>query len=137
LIPDNAFDRLVVTKTSGSSASTVIQVAEPAGSARGDVNFDGHVNAKDIAAMMQALTNETGYAQINGVSKSDLETVGDVNVDGTFNNADLQNLLAVLKTGGGSTSVPEPSTLILLAAGCAGLVGSAAVNAVRLHARGV
>src|SRR5271169_836202 len=53
LIPDNAFDRLVVTKTSGSGASTVIQVAEPVGSARGDVNFDGHVDAKDIAAMMQ------------------------------------------------------------------------------------
>jgi hypothetical protein len=91
--------------------------------AQGDVNFDGHVNAKDIAAMMKALANETGYAQTAGVSKSELEMVGDVNSDGKFNNADVQALIQYLKAGGGSADpVPEPSTLTLLALGAVVLV---------------
>lgn len=118
LIPDASLDRLVVTKTSGAGASTDFQVAEPSGTARGDMNFDGHVTAKDVAAIMQALANETGYATANGVSQLELETVGDVNFDGKFTNADLQKLLNNLKTGGGSAEpVPEPSTLALLTLG--------------------
>ncbi len=61
---------------SGGVSVAITALATPPG----DVNFDGHVDAKDIAAMMKALTNETGYAQSSGVSKSELETVGDVNV---------------------------------------------------------
>jgi hypothetical protein len=92
----------------------------------GDVNFDGHVDAKDIAAMMKAMTNETGYAQSVGVSKSELETVGDVNGDGKFNNADLQKLLNILKTGRGSTSVPEPASYSLALLALGGFVALAA-----------
>ena len=118
LIPDALWYRLVVTKTDGPGASTDFQIVEPSGTVRGDLNFDGHVNAKDIAAIMQALANETGYATANGVSKSELEIVGDVNSDSKFTNADLQKLLINLKTGGGSAdTVPEPATLALLTLG--------------------
>jgi hypothetical protein len=40
-----------------------------------------------------------------------------VNGDHLFTNADLQALLNLLKSGGGSTSVPEPSALVLTALG--------------------
>ncbi len=83
----------------------------------GDVNQDGHVDAKDIKAMMQALTNEFAYANSIGISTDELSLFGDVNGDGVFNNADLQALLNLLKNGGGSTSVPEPASYMLLAMG--------------------
>jgi hypothetical protein len=45
-----------------------------------------------------------------------------MNADGNFNNADLQDLLDFLKDGNGSTSVPEPASLVLLALGSLALV---------------
>jgi formylglycine-generating enzyme len=80
----------------------------------GDLNRDGHVDSKDITAMMQALTNEAGYAQSSGLTVSQISALGDVNNDGKFNNADLQTLLNNLKSGGGSADpVPEPSSAVL------------------------
>jgi hypothetical protein len=67
--------------------------------------------------MMKASTNESVYASSIGESTSQLALIGDVNGDGFFNNADLQALLNLLKSGGGSTSVPEPASLVLLAMG--------------------
>jgi len=44
--------------------------------------------------------------------------IGDINGDGVVNNADLQALLSLLQSGGGSNAaVPEPASLVLLAAG--------------------
>src|SRR5262249_32104646 len=40
-----------------------------------DINFDGHVNAGDISAMMVALTNPTAYAATEGVYLQHLELV--------------------------------------------------------------
>ncbi len=92
---------------------------------RGDVNQDGHVDAKDIAAMEQALTNESGYANSIGMTTDELSLYGDVNGDGIFNAADLQALLNLLKSGGGSTSVPEPASFLLLAIGGVALLRDA------------
>jgi formylglycine-generating enzyme len=96
----------------------------------GDVNSDGHVNANDISAMMQALTNEASYSQTSGISTSDLEMLGDVNVDGQFTIADLQKLQNVLKAGGGSADpVPEPSAAVLAGLGLMGMILCAKRNA--------
>jgi hypothetical protein len=95
------------TNFSNTSGSTV---------ALRDVNFDLHVNASDVSAMESALTNPSGYATTNGITTTQLSSVGNVNQDGSFNNGDLQALLNKLKTGGGTTStVPEPNACILAA----------------------
>ncbi len=83
----------------------------------GDMNLDDHIDAADIGAMEKALTNESGYANSIGVTTDYLSLLGDMNGDGVFNNADLQALLNLLKNGEGSTSVPEPASVVLLALG--------------------
>jgi hypothetical protein len=88
----------------------------------GDFNLDGHVDARDIKAMEAALANLQGYqhggnTQAANLSDTDLLQIGDLNGDNKINGADLQKLLNVLKSGGGSTSVPEPTTFPLLAIG--------------------
>jgi len=83
--------------------------------APGDFNLDHHVDAADIAPMLQALTDPSGYESQYGVSPTLLSEIGDVNGDGSMNNADLQYLETSLIAGQGSNSaVPEPSTLVLL-----------------------
>jgi len=85
----------------------------------GDFNRDGHVDAADILAMQQALTDLHGYEQTHGgLSDSQVSTMGDLNNDGKFTNADLQTFLIDLKSGGGSADpVPEPAALLLGAVG--------------------
>jgi hypothetical protein len=83
----------------------------------GDVNQDGHIDAKDIHAMQLALANESSYANSIGVTPDYLSLIGDMNGDGQFTNADLQYLLNFLKDGNGSTSVPEPTSIVMLAVG--------------------
>jgi hypothetical protein len=51
------------------------------------------------------------------LSGSDLSTIEDVDGNGRFTNADLQALLTELKNGGGSISVPEPWSALLLTIG--------------------
>jgi hypothetical protein len=90
---------------------------------RGDVDLNGHVDARDVTAMMAALTNITGYANLKTITTQQLTLIGDVNQDGKFTNGDLQSLIQYLKAGNGSaTPVPEPSTLALLAVGAAVVV---------------
>jgi hypothetical protein len=93
----------------------------------GDFNNDHHINAADIQPAMTALTEPGEYELQYGISAADLQTIGDVNHDGKFNNADLQALLNLLKSGGGSTSVPEPNTLVL------GLLAALMLGGVRLR----
>jgi hypothetical protein len=84
----------------------------------GDFNLDGHVDARDIKAMLAALTNLNGYQHGNNSESAtlmpgDMMTIGDLNGDHKINNADLQDLLNRLNSGGGSTSVPEPAAWVL------------------------
>jgi hypothetical protein len=89
----------------------------------GDFNRDGHVDARDIAAMELALTNRSAYETMYNVTDQELAMIDDVNGDSHFNNADLQALLDNLKSGGGSAnSVPEPSAVVLAALSVLGLV---------------
>jgi hypothetical protein len=89
----------------------------------GDFNRDGHVNAQDIAVMLQALSNSSLYESSYGVTSAELLEIGDINHDGKLTNADIQSLLNFLKNGGGSTTaVPEPPTVFLFILGTIGLV---------------
>jgi hypothetical protein len=106
--------------------------AGPVTSGLGDVNQDGHVDAKDIAAMMKALTNESTYANSIGIGVDQLSAIADVNGDGKFTNADMQALINLLKTGGGSESVPEPASIVMLAVGGLALVGKNKLQANRI-----
>jgi hypothetical protein len=74
---------------------------------KGDINLDGHVNASDIGAMMQALVNLNTYQSNQNLSTTNLTVVADINGDGTVTNADLQALLTLLIGGRGSLSQHE------------------------------
>ena len=81
----------------------------------GDFNQDGHVDASDIPAAEAALTNLSAYEATYKMNAEDMNLIGDVNGDNTVNNADLQALLNNLKAGlGSSSSVPEPTSFVLL-----------------------
>ncbi len=80
----------------------------------GDVDGDGHVNAKDVKVMLGALTNLAGYETTYGFSPTTAANNLDVNHDSKVNNSDLQWLINHLKTGNGmAAAVPEPSTFLL------------------------
>jgi hypothetical protein len=87
----------------------------------GDFDRDGQVNAADIGAMQAALSDVDKYQSIqSNMASGQLVSIGDLNGDGLVNNADLQGLINVLADGGsgsGITTVPEPASIILLAAG--------------------
>jgi Dockerin type I domain len=85
----------------------------------GDINGDGHVTGADIQLMMEALTDRHAYEQSHNVSDATFVTIGDVDHNQAVNNADLQALLGKIQLGGGSvaTTVPEPSSLALVAIG--------------------
>jgi hypothetical protein len=95
----------------------------------GDLNFDGQVNAKDIAELELALTDPNAYlAKYSqyasfGVTLAHLGDFEDVTGAGRTSNADLTSLLNYLiATGGGGTStVPEPASFVLAGFGAVAL----------------
>jgi hypothetical protein len=98
-----------------------IQIVRPTG----DFNFDGHVDASDIAAMESALANPSAYEAAHDLTAANLVSLGDVNGDGKFTNADLQAFESYLIAGDGSVStVPEPASLVLLGLAVPALVAT-------------
>ena len=77
----------------------------------GDTNLDGSVNGTDLNTVLSNYNQAGGWSQ------------GDFNYDGTVNGADLNIVLSnynqSLSVG---AAVPEPSTLLLAAAGLAALL---------------
>ena len=111
----------------GALLSSVGEVS-PAGqvvTTQGDFNRDGHVNAADITAMEQALTDLNAYKSNYFLSSANLTAIGDFDGDSHVTNADLQGLMSLLASGGGSVAaVPEPASGVLLALGILIVAGS-------------
>jgi hypothetical protein len=85
----------------------------------GDWNLSGGVTAADIPAMMTALTDLTTYKASHSLTSEDILNVGDVDLSGSIDNFDMQAELRLLGGGTGAATVPEPTTLMLLAIGLA------------------
>ncbi len=84
----------------------------------GDFNFDDEINGDDITAMLTALTDLNAFKNEWGLDNTDLATLGDFNGDGLVTNKDIQpelDLVASLAGAGAVSSVPEPSSWLLLA----------------------
>ena len=92
----------------------------------GDFNRDGHTNAADVLAMMQALTDVKTYQTTKSVSNAQLLTMGDINADGKFDNTDLPAFLTYLQTPSNINvaPVPEPAGVALLGLGGLGLLAA-------------
>lgn len=101
----------------------------------GDINQDGTVNAKDVSALMAALSDMSGYQAGNALfagtastirqvttpwDLNELNVVADIDRSGSVNSLDIQAEIALIANetspggGGGSiTAVPEPSAIVL------------------------
>jgi hypothetical protein len=80
----------------------------------GDANLDGTVNGSDLNTVLSNY-NQAGMDWAHG----------DFNGDGTVNGSDLNTVLSNYNQSfglSGGAAVPEPSTLVLLGVGAAGLV---------------
>jgi autotransporter-associated beta strand protein len=87
----------------------------------GDLNHDGTVNITDLGGLL------SHYNQTFAAGTNNTWGLGDINGDGTVNITDLGLLLSHYnQVGFGATSaVPEPSTMLLAAAGLIGLLAYA------------
>jgi autotransporter-associated beta strand protein len=90
----------------------------------GDVNQDGHVDAKDVIALEHVLTNisayESGSFRLGGGPWDNSQSiyVADINYDDHIDNADVQALINYIDSGAGSeASTPEPESFVLLILG--------------------
>jgi hypothetical protein len=125
-IPDDGKYEFRVQRENNNAADSAYAVAwwalggGPVFTTLGDFNFDEVVDNGDISSMLQALTDVGGFQGQWGLENSDLLALADLNHDGQFTNADIQpelDLVASLAGSGALSSVPEPSTWLLLAFG--------------------
>lgn len=118
-----SFTKIISSAADGSTNFYGLSFAPTPLLLKGDMNFDGHVDTKDIAALQLALANTSSYLSTNfgngapathGVTAGNIGSYSDVNGVGNFNNSNLQALLIYLKAGHGSAAaVPEPSGLLM------------------------
>ena len=91
----------------------------------GDLNGDGLVNLDDAGPFMLALTDRSAYdAQYQTV---DADILGDMDLSGTFDVGDISALSLLLSPSSASATspaVPEPSSLVLVLLGAAGVMVS-------------
>jgi hypothetical protein len=81
-----------------------------------DFNLDHHVNAADVPAMLNTLTDLNSYRAAMSLTNAGLLSISDINGDGKITNSDLQAQLTLLKFGGGSVgAVPAPASIALMA----------------------
>ena len=81
----------------------------------GDMNGDGVLNNFDISPFELALANPSSYLSTYP-GMANYAAVGDINGDNSFDNFDI-SAFESLVTGLGSSPVPEPSSLVLMAVG--------------------
>jgi hypothetical protein len=81
----------------------------------GDADRNGTVNGADLNVVL---------SNYNGTFSGDTWVLGDFDGNGTVNGVDLNVVLSNYNqsSGGASAAVPEPSTLLLIAAGIVGLL---------------
>jgi len=108
------------TPVDGTYTMQITDVEAFAFSQPGDFDQNGNVNASDLTAMMSALSGKPEFATSHNLTADQLRLIGDLNGDGQFTNSDLPALLSRLISVGGSASVPEPTTLVLLVLGTLG-----------------
>ena len=85
----------------------------------GDADLNGTVNGSDLNTVLSNY-NKTGYSGVTGWE------AGDFDGNGTVNGSDLNTVLSNYNQVASATAaVPEPSTLLLAAAGLAGLLAYA------------
>lgn len=133
LIPENAkFLALGINSVNNGApsyadqVSLMIRVIEP-----GDMNGDGLLNLDDVNPFVEALTDRAAY-DLRGYGV-DADITGDVNGDDAFNLGDVEAFQTLLVPPGAVESVPEPSSLLLLAVAMPvlfssrGLIGAARV----------
>lgn len=127
-LPGDYAVKLTATKDPGSDTQFTSGLGNPVPAAfgdgtltvvlPGDFNRDNHVNASDLAAMMNALSDLNAYKSAKGLDATGLLAIGDINGDSKVTNADLQSLISLLRTGSGSnTAIPEPPALSLFTIG--------------------
>jgi hypothetical protein len=80
------------------------------------MNQDSKITAADIAPMLSALTDQSGYQSTHSfnshtLTNADLLAAGDINKDGALTNADLQALLTELQNPGAADAPVTRSTL--------------------------
>ena len=104
-----------------SGTSITFDVASVPTFVLGDMDGDGDLDNFDIQPFELALTDEALWETTYGLN--DAQERGDIDDDGDLDNFDIQPFEDLLTSQGpsGAAAVPEPSTLLLLSFGGAGL----------------
>jgi hypothetical protein len=125
-----AMAQLSALPQSAGNTSAIFEAAHPNISTsplRGDFNLDGKVTLADLQAMLNALKNISGYETSHGMNDAYLDYIGDFNGDFQVNAADIKGMMTLLTTGtaggGGLTTVPEPTSCVLLGLGAITVLG--------------
>lgn len=112
------FPTVTYRATFGDSSSGIFTATLPP--LTGDFDRDGSLTVADLQTMLTALRDLDAYKTVRNLTDADLLAIGDLDGDESVTNKDIQSLLDTLANGGGSGSiaaVPEPVSVILLAAG--------------------